>query len=678
MWDRLTILQKGLLLISAPVLFQLAFIAVLANLQRTNAQAVEWSMHSKDVLQQGQVVWRNLLEMGTGLRGFILSSDPELGAAYERAAKQLPLDIRGLEARVADNAEQVAQVQQIAETTRDFMAWHEETIRLSAAGKRDDAVARAKSDTHAHLQEALKVAVLRFVESEYQLDLKRTASLERTRDRQPWFLWIGLGATVIITLGLAFVFSRSIGSRLTTLADNAQRLGQGKALAPPLQGSDEVAQLDRAFRGMAEELNRSADSLRRSSEEVRALYEQARNSEQEIRRLNEDLERRIAERTTELALANEALREADRQKDEFLAMLAHELRNPLAPIRNGLHLMKMPGIGPEPIRQAREMMERQLLHLVRLVDDLLDVGRIIQGKIELRKDRFALDALIHRAEETAQPAIDARGQELKVSLPTGSVYLDGDLVRLAQVLSNLLMNAAKYTDKAGQIWLSARREDSHVLIAVRDTGVGIDPELLPRVFDLFVQGDRSLAHSQGGLGIGLTLARRLVELHGGSVNASSAGVGHGSEFTVRLPALPEAPTKDSTKASDSSKAAGAVRRVLVVDDNVDAAESTGMLLRIAGHAVTLAHDGLAAIAAAREFRPEVVLLDIGLPGISGYEVARELRAQPENERVVIAAVTGYGQDSDRGRSREAGFDYHLTKPLDPRTLTDFVASPRPV
>jgi PAS domain S-box-containing protein len=401
-----------------------------------------------------------------------------------------------------------------------------------------------------------------------------------------------------------------------------------------------------------------------------------RKAEEMLRHAHAELEVRVRQRTAELARANEALQEADRRKDEFLAMLAHELRNPLAPIRNALQVLKMPGVGPEALRKAQDMVERQIVHLVRMVDDLLDVSRILRGKITLRKERLALSEVFSRAVETAHPVIETQGQELTVTLPDPPLYLEGDLVRLAQVVSNLLVNAAKYTDRAGRIWLTGERDGNEAVIRVRDTGVGIDATLLPLIFEPFVQAERSLARSQGGLGVGLTLVRRLVELHGGTVSASSPGPGQGSEFVVRLPALLDGDDELAARPERLSRGSTAPRRVLVVDDNVDAAESAAMLLRFLGHEVAMAHDGFAALEMVRDFRPEIVLLDLGLPGMSGYDVARTLRALPENKGLVIAAVTGYGQEEDRRRSKEAGIDYHLTKPLAPQTLTAFVDSPR--
>jgi PAS domain S-box-containing protein len=363
------------------------------------------------------------------------------------------------------------------------------------------------------------------------------------------------------------------------------------------------------------------------------------------------------------------VREAEQRKDEFLAMLSHELRNPLAPIRNALQVLRM--VEPDGQRRqwAMEIMDRQLQYLVRLVDDLLDISRILRGRVELRMEPAELASVIARAIETAHPVLDAHGHQLHTRLPAEPIWLSADPIRLAQVIANLLNNAAKYTSKAGQVWLMAERRDQEVEIRVRDTGIGIAPELLPQVFDLFVQADRSIERSQGGLGIGLTLVKKLVEMHGGSVSARSEGRGQGSEFTVRLPILAEKPAAYAhTVVSGTLASAAPLRRVLVVDDNVDAAESMALLLRMRRHEVRVVHDGPSAIQAASDFQPEVVLLDIGLPGMSGYEVARKLRQAPGGRKLILAAMTGYGQEEDRRRSQEAGFDQHFTKPVDPEQV----------
>lgn len=389
----------------------------------------------------------------------------------------------------------------------------------------------------------------------------------------------------------------------------------------------------------------------------------------------EDLAHRAAVAIENARLYHE-VREADRRKDEFLAMLAHELRNPLAPLRNSVQILKMPRVDPATAEHAREMMERQIHHLVRLVDDLLDVSRVMRGKIELRTEKIELATVVARAVEAAQSLIESQQHELTVNLPTESLLLDADPVRLAQVIGNLLTNAAKYTEPNGRIWLAAQREGDQVVLRLRDTGIGISPGLLPRIFELFVQADHATTHSQGGLGIGLTLVKRLVELHHGTIEAHSAGLGRGSEFVVRLPLL--AHDEDMSELDDalpSQQAASASgRRLLVVDDNRDAADSLAMLLRLQGHEVSVVNDGPAALKVASERRLEMAFLDIGMPGMDGYELARRLRQQPGWANVRLAAMTGWGQEEDRRRSREAGFDHHLVKPADPLMLQELLAT----
>jgi signal transduction histidine kinase/CheY-like chemotaxis protein len=364
------------------------------------------------------------------------------------------------------------------------------------------------------------------------------------------------------------------------------------------------------------------------------------------------------------------------RRDQFLAMLAHELRNPLAPIRNAVHVFKLIGPADANLSWARDVIDRQVEHLTRIVDDLLDISRITEGKIRLQKEVIDVSAVVARAVETSRPLIDARRQQLEVSFPPSPVRLEADPTRMAQVLANLLNNASKYTDEGGKLWLAAGREGNEVVFRVRDTGMGIPAELLPRVFDLFAQGDRSLARSEGGLGIGLTLVRGLVELHGGRVEAFSAGLGNGSEFVVRLP-VPAGPALLSNGREEAQRVERqAGKRILVVDDNVDAAESLALLLRLAGHEVWTTHDGPAALGLARELRPEVVLLDIGLPGMDGYEVARRLRQEPGLSGALLVAVSGYGQAEDRRRSREAGFDEHVVKPADPTEVGRILAGAR--
>jgi signal transduction histidine kinase/CheY-like chemotaxis protein len=370
-----------------------------------------------------------------------------------------------------------------------------------------------------------------------------------------------------------------------------------------------------------------------------------------------------------------AFQELDRRKDEFLAILAHELRNPLAPLSNSLEVLRLAENSPELMGQTRGVMERQVRQMVRLVDDLMDVSRMTRGKIELRRQRTELAAVLECVVEAARPVLEALGHELTVTLPPEPVFLDADLSRLAQVFSNLLNNAAKYTERAGHIRLTAERQESEVVVKVRDDGIGISGDVLPRIFDIFTQGDRSLERAQGGLGIGLSIVRGVVELHGGSVVAHSAGPGQGSEFTVRLPVL-LAPTGEIQAAEGDGEPAAVPphRRILVADDNADSAESLALLLTLRGSEVRIAHDGWEAVEAAAAFRPDIVLLDIGMPRLNGYEAARRIREQGRGERVVLIALTGWGQDEDRQRSTDAGFDFHLVKPVDFAALEQLLAS----
>lgn len=361
----------------------------------------------------------------------------------------------------------------------------------------------------------------------------------------------------------------------------------------------------------------------------------------------------------------EALRDADRRKDEFLATLAHELRNPLAPIHNSLQILKLPKVKEATFRQVTEMMERQVHHLVRLVDDLLDVSRVTRGKIEMRKEAVDLTTVIARAVETIQPLIAVHKHRLNISIPDDPFLLHADPVRLCQAVANLLTNAVKYTEPGGNIWLSAVQEFDHVVLTVRDSGIGISPEMLPHVFDLFFQVDHTTTKTQGGLGIGLTLVKNLIELHGGTVEAFSSGTGQGCEFVVRLP-LMHGESRQSQVVGNGTlqdpPPGPQNLRLLIVDDNRDAAISMAMLLRLRGYEVQVAHSGSAAFEVLETYLPDAVFLDIGMPGMDGFEAARRLRQQPRLKNLLLIALTGWGQQEDRRRTAEAGFDHHLVKP----------------
>ncbi len=373
---------------------------------------------------------------------------------------------------------------------------------------------------------------------------------------------------------------------------------------------------------------------------------------------------KIARDVTERRMVEEALRDADRRKDEFLALLAHELRNPLAPLRNGLEIMRLASDDPAAVAESREIMDRQLTHMVRLIDDLLDISRISRNKMELRRRRVLLADVISAAVETARPILETAGHELTISLPPQSVPLDADLTRLAQVFGNLLNNSAKYSAKGGHIWITAQRQGDLVSVAVRDTGIGIPATAMPNIFELFSQVDSSIERATGGLGIGLALVKGLVEMHGGTVEAMSPGPDQGSTFTVTLPVL-RAPLESSAEQQSGREPdpAEPKRRLLVVDDNRDSAGSMATMLRLLGNEVRLAHDGIEAVEVAEQFAPQAILMDIGMPKLNGYEATRRIREQPWGKSITIIALTGWGQEMDRAKSKEAGCDGHLVKPV---------------
>ena len=428
---------------------------------------------------------------------------------------------------------------------------------------------------------------------------------------------------------------------------------------------------------------------------TRDLTERMR-SEEGLRHARAELEMRVNERTTELGEANRALKaeiaerhlleqelrkrvagmaEEDRRKNEFLATLAHELRNPLAPIQYAYELMNLAGNNQNLRDEAHGILHRQVQHMVRLIDDLLDLSRITRNKLELRRDRVDLSAVIEDAAETVRPILEARGHDFRMRLAPGPVLVHADRTRLAQVFSNLLNNAAKFTDRGGLIRITSERTDDHVVVHVKDNGIGIAPAMQPRVFDMFVQADRSLERTQSGLGIGLTLVKRVVEMHGGTVAVQSEGQGHGSDFSVRLPidaATPVRMRQDSPEDEDMTRTAGV--RVLVADDNEDAVRSLAMMLRAMGHEVHTARDGAEVLESAATVMPNLILMDIGMPRMNGYDAARRIREQPWGRTITLVALTGWGLEEDRRLAAEAGFDRHVVKPVEASTLREILAS----
>jgi signal transduction histidine kinase len=433
----------------------------------------------------------------------------------------------------------------------------------------------------------------------------------------------------------------------------------------------ELRELNRTLASANEQLAAANTTLQaEKTRELETLNRVLQRANTELEQANRTLQSEIAERTR----VEQALKAADRHKDEFLAMLAHELRNPLAPILNAVQLIRKKPLADPQLLWSRDVIERQLSHLTRLVNDLLDVSRITRGKINLSRETVEIADLVARAVETVQPMIAERGHQLTLTVATDPIRVFGDPLRLTQALGNVLSNAAKYTENGGRISLVARQVDGVVEIRVQDTGIGIPSDMQPMIFDMFTQLNQKTGRPQSGLGIGLALVRKLLEMHGGSVSAFSEGDGQGSEFLITLPVTTNgaATNGHSAVGLDSDIGAEAVqvrRRILVADDNTDALESLATLLELGGHEVFSAANGALALESAERHLPEVALLDIGMPKLDGYEVARRIRAQPWGRRITLVALTGWGQESDRRRSGEAGFDSHLVKPLDLDKLT---------
>jgi signal transduction histidine kinase len=430
---------------------------------------------------------------------------------------------------------------------------------------------------------------------------------------------------------------------------------------------------------MFAELHRQGRALEQANRLLLGEVAERRRAEQRLSELNETLDRRVTERTRDLESSEARLKEASRRKDEFLAVLAHELRNPLAPVRNAVELLKRNNLDPAKLQWAAELIDRQVRSFSHLIDDLMDVSRINQGRIELRREIVSLNDVLTDAIETVRPMVGESKQELAVLLPDRTLVVDGDRTRLAQVFTNLLNNASKYTDAGGRIEVAVTLEREGVVVTIRDNGIGIPPDRLESVFEMFSQVETAISRSRGGLGIGLSLTQKLVQMHGGAVRAHSEGTGLGSKFQVILPvsAAADGPV-DAVEPQPVQLPVSDALRLLVVDDNVDAAETLAELLDTMGYQVRQAGDGEAALTACQAFDPHVVLLDIGLPGMNGYDVCRQMRRQRGGKARTMVAVTGWGQPEDLQRSKEAGFDRHLVKPMDFDALVAILADlPRP-
>jgi signal transduction histidine kinase len=422
------------------------------------------------------------------------------------------------------------------------------------------------------------------------------------------------------------------------------------------------------------ELHRKNREIERANRLLLAEVSERRRAEERLKDLNESLDQRVTERTQALQESEGRLREANQRKDEFLATLAHELRNPLAPVRNAIHFLKLRGPATPDVHWASDVIDRQVHAMSRLIDDLMDVSRINRGRIELRMAAIPLDAIIADAVETIQPQIDGAGHKLTVLQPPHKLMVQADRARLGQAFMNLLSNAAKYTDPGGQIELRVVAEGGTALVSVRDSGIGIPTHRLEQVFEMFSQEEPAIARSRGGLGIGLSLTRKLVQMHGGSVVATSEGAGKGSHFIVRLPlTVAERATPQEQPLDGANLVPASTLRILVADDNRDAAETLGVLLEVMGHEVRRVHDGEAAVVETAAFDPQLVLLDIGMPKLNGYETCRQIRCQTGGATRTLVAVTGWGQPQDVQKAEEAGFDRHMVKPMDVNTLLQLIA-----
>ena len=691
---------------------------------REVATSVQWVSHTNEVLSRLEAVLSTLKDAETGQRGYLLTGEPTYLEPYRDAVDRLPRQIADLRQLTLDNPPQTVRVLRLDQLASEQLAILRRGLDLfTLEPDRARALATARqtvlSGQGKQVMDAIRGEVDQMQRVEWDL-LGERGAFSRASAR------IALATTVVaLAIGLGLValavwlFARNLAIRQrATEVLHAERERFRTTLTSI---GDAVVVTDANGRvtllnPVAQALARwDADAIGRPIDEVFRIVNEATRSPVEspvAKVLREGAIVGLANHTvligrdgTELPIddsgapirdgrgrvagvvlvfrditarraAEQELHENDRRKDEFLAMLAHELRNPLAPIRNAAHTLALLGTPDDRIHWVSGVIERQVGLMTRLVDDLLDVSRITSGKITLQREPVSIASVIAQSVEAARPPAESRKETLEVDVDPDVGWVDGDQARLVQVVGNLLDNAIKYTEEGGHIRLTARVDGREVVIAVRDSGVGIATDLLPHVFDLFTQADRSLARRQGGLGIGLTLVRRLVDTHGGRVEAASEGPGHGSEFTIRLPRLAvDAAEPAAEPALDSPEGPAAPpRRVLVVDDQADSTDSLALFLRLRGHQVHTASDGPGALEEFARCQPEVVFLDLGLPGMSGYDVARRLRAMPEARDVRLVAVTGYGTEADREETRAAGFDVHLAKPVDPLAVEELLTA----
>jgi PAS domain S-box-containing protein len=671
---------------------------------RASAAAIGQVADTEDTLLSLERVLSVVRDAETGQRGFLLTENASYLEPYYAAIAALSERMATLRSKLAGEptaTRQLDELQRLIKAKTDELT---KTIEFEQAGNRAAAIALVMSDQGKNLMDSIRAQIARIQAVQSQVLAAQLAVESRAR------IWTSLSIVAAWVLALALVRTlvlvvrrdnrrvrlseqrlaitlRSIGDAVIA-TDGLGRVRMLNTVAEEVTGwptaEAQGAPLDQIFRIINEETRAAAESpvdkalregrvvglanhtvlIRRDGTETPIEDSAApiRDSTGAIDGVVLVFRDASLERSVQLAL-----READRKKDEFIAVLAHELRNPLAPILQAAQLLQSPGATPEQLRWGHRVIGRQAKTMGRLLDDLLDVSRITRGTLEVRKSPVALAALIDGAVETTRPTIDARHHTLELVVSPQAIELDADPVRMTQVIANLLMNAAKYTDVGGRIRLTAKCEADELILSVADNGIGLDPAALPRLFDMFVQIEEARDRHEGGLGIGLALAKRLVELHQGSIEVRSDGRGHGSEFSVRMPCRVHsgAIATAAAPASRNVSAAAVSLRIVIADDNRDAAESLAMLLQMDGHQVSVAHDGAQALSVITAVRPHVAVLDIGMPGMNGYEVAHRIRTSLHSAPIVLVALTGWGQAQDLERAKAAGFDHHLVKPAEP-------------
>ncbi len=699
--------------------FVLAVIVLALNALVSARNLSRLAENNRQALRTNRVV-RNLVttlstlkDAETGQRGYLLTGREEYLQPYETAVASLPGDIRRLEG-LLDDPDQEPRLRALETKVGEKLDELQETVRLRRQAGPEAAIQVVLSDRGRRLMDDIRRLAGEMEEAERALLARRVAESDASVAWTATTFAIASVAALLMVAALGVIVVRHLISRQRSQEALRDQVERWQVTLSSIGDAVIVADAD----GRVTFMNPPAESLcgrARDAAAGRPLTEVFRIIDETTRQVSENPVARVLREGIVVGLANHTLLvaadgterpihdsaapirdgrgritgvvlvfrddtdrrrherelvEANRRKDEFLAMLAHELRNPLAAIRMAVESFDVPGT-EDHLDWAKDVIGRQVNHLAHLLDDLLDVSRITRGLIHVRKQLIDAYPVINQVIESVRPLIDDRHQRLDVSISHRPLRMEADPIRLEQVLVNLLTNAAKYTPVGGHITLSAEQVGDQIVVRVADDGVGILPDVLPRIFDLFVQGERALARSEGGLGVGLTIVRKLVELHGGSVSARSEGPGRGSEFIVRLPAAEEDPAVMSPPATPKERSGS---RILIVDDNRDLAQGLARLLKLLGHEVALAHDGPEGIEAARSFRPDVILLDIGLPTLDGYSVARALRCEGFRDTLIIA-ISGYGQEEDRRRSLEAGMNHHVTKPVDVKTIAELIAQP---